>query len=180
MIYIALLRAINVGGYRKIKMADLRAMFSSMGFKNVTTYIQSGNVVFNSDLSQPEQLSQSIEEQIQKSFGHEVVVIIRTLQQLEELLDKNPFKGQNNDPYKLYVTFFQTKPSSKIQNLIRNLSNSIENYQFYNGELFSLIDKKTDQKVLFSNNYIEKKASISGTTRNWKSVGKILHLAKKL
>jgi uncharacterized protein (DUF1697 family) len=83
--YIALLRAINVGGHRKIKMQDLRGMFASAGFNDVKTYIQSGNVIFSSPESAPGTLAETIETEIKNTFGHDVDVIIRTREQFKAL-----------------------------------------------------------------------------------------------
>lgn len=175
--YIALLRAINVGGYRKIKMQDLRNMFKKMGFKNVQTYIQSGNVIFDSDSNDSQTLSQSIKEQIHSDFGHDVPVMIRTSEDLKHLINNNPFDGQNEDPFRLYVTFFLETPPKEKQQELTSMSSDIEQFEFLNGELFSLIDKETDQKTNFSNNYVEKIIGIPGTGRNWRSVNKIFEMA---
>ncbi len=177
--YIAFLRAINVGGYRKIKMQNLRDMFEAMGFEHVETYIQSGNVIFDSDETDPTVLSQSIEQQIESEFGHDVPVMVRTREQLENLIKNNPFDGQEDKRFKLYVTFFlETLPKEKQQEL-KSLSSDIEKFDFVNGELFSLIDKTTDQKTNFSNNFVEKMIGIPGTGRNWRSVNKIYEMASK-
>lgn len=175
--YIAFLRAINVGGYRKIKMQDLQQMFENLGFKNVQTYIQSGNVVFDSDESDPEFLSQSIEKQIDSQFGHDVPVMIRTPEDVEKLITANPFDGENEDPFRLYVTFFLESPSPEKQQELRDLSSDIEKFDFVDGDLFSLIDKKTNQKVNFSNGYVEKIIGIPGTGRNWRTVNKMVEMA---
>lgn len=175
--YIALLRAINVGGYRKIKMQDLREMLKKMGFTNIQTYIQSGNVIFDSEETDARNLSKSIEEQILSDFGHDVPVMIRTREQLKNLIDKNPFDGQDEDPFMLYVTFFLKPPSENKQKELAALSRDIEKFEFLNDELFSLIDKKTDQKVNFSNAFVEKTIGIPGTGRNWRSVNRIYEMA---
>lgn len=175
--FIALLRAINVGGYRKIKMQDLRDMFEKMGFENVQTYIQSGNVIFDSDETNHKKLSQSIKDQIKSDFGHDVPVMIRTRNNFKHLINNNPFDAQDEDPFQLYVTFFLETPSKEKQQELKNLSTDIEKYEFYNGELFSLINKKTNQKPNFSNNYVEKIIEIPGTGRNWRSVNKIFEMA---
>lgn len=177
--YIALLRAINVGGYRKIKMADLRDMFEKLGFENVQTYIQSGNVIFDSDETDSDQLSQSIKKQIKSDFGHDVPVMIRTRDELKTLIESNPFEGQDEDPFMLYVTFFLETPPQEKQHELMSLSSKIERFEFLNGELFSLIDKKTDQKTNFSNGYVEKITGIPGTGRNWRSVNKIFEMASR-
>lgn len=178
--YIAFLRAINVGGYRKIKMQDLREMLEKMGFENVQTYIQSGNVLFDSDESDPTALSQSIEKEIESEFGHEVPVMIRTPRDLKKLISENPFNDQLEDPFKLYVTFFLETPSSEKQQELKDLSSDIEKFDFVDSELFSLIDKKTDQKVNFSNGFVEKIIGIPGTSRNWKTVNKMVEMASNL
>lgn len=176
--YIALLRAINVGGHRKIKMADLRNMFEYMGFEEVKTYIQSGNVVFKSALTDTEKLANSIEKEINKVFGHDVTVMICTPDEFEALLNKNPFDGMDEDPYRLYITFFRNKPSSSMQIELTEKSNEFEKFEFVNGVLFSLINKKSGQKEMFSNQFVEKSTGTPATTRNRKSVTKILALAQ--
>ena len=175
--YIALLRAINVGGYRKIKMDDLREMFESMDFENVQTYIQSGNVIFDSNVKNKKSLSQSIEKKIEQQFGHEVPVIIRTRDELKLLITQNPFYGENEEPFRLYLTFFLDTPSEEKQGELQKLNSSLEKFSFVNGDLFSLIDKKTDQKIRFSNSYIEKTIGVPCTSRNWRSVNKIFEMA---
>lgn len=177
--YIALLRAINVGGYRKIKMQDLREMFEKMGFKNVQTYIQSGNVIFDSDESDPKLLGQSIEEKIHSDFGHQVPVMIRTRERLKNLIHSNPFDGQDEDPFMLYVTFFLEIPAKEQQQELKALSSDIETFDFVNGDLFSLIDKTTEEKTNFSNNFVEKMIGIPGTGRSWRSVNKIYEMVSK-
>lgn len=178
--YIALIRAINVGGHRKIKMKDLRKMFMSMGFENVKTYIQSGNVVFSSPETDSAKLAGNIESEILNHFGHDVDAIIRTPEHFKVLTESNPFRKELAPPFMLYVTFFKKSiPKARQQEFI-TISNDIEEYKFTNGELFSLINKKSGQKELFSNNYVEKIAGVSGTTRNWNSVMKITALASEL
>jgi uncharacterized protein (DUF1697 family) len=177
--YIAFLRAINVGGYRKIKMENLRNMFEEMGFENVQTYIQSGNVVFDSDKSDTMILSKSIEKKIESEFGHDVPVMIRTSKVLEKLINENPFDGKNEDPFRLYVTFFLEPPSPQKQKELIDLSSNIEKFDFVDGDLFSLIDKKTDQKVNFSNGYVEKIIGIPGTGRNWRTVNKMVEMSRR-
>jgi uncharacterized protein (DUF1697 family) len=145
----------------------------------VQTYIQSGNVVFYTDESDENLLSQLIEEKIKTEFGHNVPVMIRTPGELEKLIEENPFDGENEDPFKLYVTFFLEPPSLKNQEELKNLSSDIEKFDFVGGDLFSLIDKKTDQKVNFSNGYVEKIIGIPGTGRNWRTVNKMVKMSRR-
>src|SRR6476660_3277916 len=87
--YIALLRGINVSGHKKIKMPELKAMFENLGFTNVRTYIQSGNVVFESATA--EDLESKISTKIEVQFGFEVSVICRTSEEMEDVIKRNPY-----------------------------------------------------------------------------------------
>ena len=94
--YIALLRGINVGGHRKLKMADLRTIISDMGFENVQTYIQSGNVVFEASEIDTDELSRKIKLQVETTFGYEVPVIIRTAAVLKSILANMPSRKKRD------------------------------------------------------------------------------------
>ena len=102
-VYIALLRGINVGGNNIIPMAELKAMCESVGFKNVRTYIQSGNVVFECSLSE-EKVKEKLEHELEKNVGKNIHVIVRMLKELDSVIAKNPFPKEN--PAKVAVWFF--------------------------------------------------------------------------
>lgn len=174
--YIALLRAINVGGYRKIKMEDLREMFASMRFQNTATYIQSGNVVFDAPESEGEQLAGRIEKQIDETFGHDVPVLVRTVEEMRAILDRNPF--DDKDGWMLYVTFlYDRPPGDKIREL-EEQSGEIEKFRIEEREVYSFVDKQTDKKPNFTNGFIEKHFGMHATSRNLRTVNKILELAE--
>ena len=104
MNYVAFLRGINVGGHKKIRMVDLKAMFEMMKFSNVRTYINSGNVLFETSDIDSEKLTKNIEEAITKTFGFEVKVMIRTIDELQDILDHNPYPNPADDE-KMYISF---------------------------------------------------------------------------
>src|SRR5271169_1409090 len=111
-IYISLLRGINVGGHKRIKMDKLRASFEALGFESVNTYIQSGNVVFKTGKSSSDALSKRIEERILSDFGFSASVICRTAVELGETIANNPFlKERGIDPEKLHVMFLSDGPA---------------------------------------------------------------------
>jgi uncharacterized protein (DUF1697 family) len=91
--YAAFLRGINNLGQKPVKMDELKKAFESLGFKNVRTILASGNVVFDAPKAGPRVLAETIEEKVKKRFGHEIVVLIRTIAELKRLADLNPFKG---------------------------------------------------------------------------------------
>src|SRR5262250_1956433 len=109
---VALLRGINVGGNRRVAMADLRAWLEELGLKHVRTYLQSGNAVFQSD--QPRvSLAPAIEKKIEKEAGFPVRVVVRTAQELKRVVEINPFlKRAGVDAAKLHVTFLAEKPEA--------------------------------------------------------------------
>lgn len=107
-IFVALLRGINVGGHKRIKMADLKTMLESLGLNRVQTYIQSGNAVFESKEDEGS-LSQRIEQEIQAVFGFDVPVILRTSQELATLIRNCPFDSLPG----LSVAFLAAKPAQE-------------------------------------------------------------------
>src|SRR2546427_12004340 len=90
--YVAFLRAINVAGQKLIKMKDLARIFAAAGCKNVQTYIQSGNVIFDSKSTNAAALSKKIERTLQQALGYEGTIILRTLAEVEALVRHNPYK----------------------------------------------------------------------------------------
>ena len=118
--YIALLRGINVAGQKKIKMADLKALFEELGFTGVITYIQSGNIVFTSKKANTNVLSHSITKGIQEQFGFEVPVLVLTRDTLVDIYNNNPFSHRIStgeiDDKKMYFTLLSSPPAAKIKN----------------------------------------------------------------
>lgn len=175
---IAILRGINVGGHRKILMADLRQILETSGLKNIVTYIQSGNVVFKSDLENSA-LEILIENAIQTHFGFNVPAIVRTHQELSNLIKNNPFYANNVDVKKLHVTFL--KPTLEKENI-----NTLD-FNVFKPDVFSVSDKaiylyleNAYHKSKLSTNFFEKTLNVGATTRNWKTTLKLLELCEKL
>ncbi|SEO07906.1 Uncharacterized conserved protein, DUF1697 family [Amphibacillus marinus] len=105
MIYVALLRGINVGGKNKVEMKQLKCVFEQVGMAQVSTYINSGNVVFKSDILSVESLSEILEQAIVKHFALSIKVLLRNIEQLEQLMMKLPDSWQNNKQMKSDVLF---------------------------------------------------------------------------
>lgn len=110
-IYISMLRGINVGGHNQIKMPALRELFESLGFEQVRTYIQSGNVVFKAGKGSSLQVSKKVEERIAREFGIRASVVTRTSAEMGSVIESNPFlKANGVDLTKLHVTFLSKAP----------------------------------------------------------------------
>ena len=109
--FISMLRGINVSGQKKIKMAELRNLYESLGLANVQSYLQSGNVLFNSPEPDAENLAKSIESRIEETFGYAVPVLNRSVLEFQQVIDSNPFlNDRSEDPARLYVTFLVNPP----------------------------------------------------------------------
>lgn len=179
MTYIAFLRGINVGGRKKIKMTDLKNMFEELCCNNVKTYIQSGNVIFNYNISDTVKLADKIEQKILETFGFNVITIIRTYEELQVIIDSNPLiKETGIDPEKLYITLL--KNSLETNHAILD-ANKQENERFYinSGEVYLYCPYGYGRTKL-NNAAFEKKLKTAATTRNWKVVNDILKMSKDL
>ena len=172
MKYVAFLRGINVGGHNKIKMVTLREMFAALGYKNVKTYINSGNVIFETIEADDNVLAAKIERAIQAEFSLNIKVMVRTTSEIEGIIKNNPFDGQFTNDKDLHVLFLDEElPEDKRQLL---LSNNNENEQFAvrNREIFCLLRVGVLDSLL-GKDYIGKKLKTPATARNWRTVNKI-------
>ncbi len=174
--YIALLRGINVSGQKKIKMADLKALFEKLNFSNVRTYIQSGNVIFNNNSSGTNQLENKIKKAITNQYGFKVDVIIKSVKELENIISNNPFLPRKKDTDKMYVTFLSEIPASKKLSKTKEADFSPEEYFIDRKNIYLFLPKGYGRAKL-NNNYFENKLKVFATTRNWKTVNKLFELA---
>lgn len=168
----SLLRGINVGGHRKIKMAELRKMYEDLGFENVKSYIQSGNIIFQSQSTESSGFEKQLEEAILENFGFEVPVIVRQKHEWQKVIQENPFLVNNTPIEELCLTFLSETPQTHSLDQLK--SQETENDQI------KVIGKHAYLKILgpyhktpLNNNWIEKTLKVKATTRNWKSVLKI-------
>ncbi|MBU3676602.1 MAG: DUF1697 domain-containing protein [Chitinophagaceae bacterium] len=171
--HIALLRGINVGGNRLIKMDALKALFINHGFTDVKTYIQSGNVIFNGNIMDVNHTTIQLEQAIQTKFGVEVPVMIKTIEQWENIIQQNPFVQEHGvDEKNLHVTLLGNKPTPASLKILPTSP--------VNGDAFSLIDEtiylhcqNPYHQTKLSNAFFEKTLGVKATTRNWKTILKI-------
>ena len=108
--FVALVRAVNVGGRNQLAMAELRALFESFGYANVASYIQSGNIIFDTSSSKSAALASVVEESLTEALGQPIDVVIRSARELRSVLESNPFVGRVPDPKKLHVVFLNHEP----------------------------------------------------------------------
>ena len=167
--YISMLRGINVSGQKLIKMEALKKAYEELQFKNVTTYIQSGNVIFQYSSVESFELEQKISDQIQKKFGFEVPVLVLLPQELKEILNNNPFA---NDPKKdisfLHVTFLASVPKEPNMEAISQKMAPGEEFSLV-GRVVYLYCPNGYGKTKLTNTFLESKLKVGATTRNWKT-----------
>lgn len=174
--YISMLRGINVGGHKKIKMDALRLMFTEMGFENVQSYIQSGNIIFRANKTDSIRLSNKISKQILSTFGFDVQVVIITVKELEEILTNNEF---SSDPENSYYIFLQAKPDHSLLKDIIPADYTPDEFTFGDKVIYVYCASGYGNTKL-TNLFFEKKLKIFATARNHSTTTKLLTLAKEL
>lgn len=178
--YIAMLRGINVSGHKTIKMEHLRALCSGLGFRNVETYVQSGNIVFQTAIENPAALSKRIGETILHSFGFDAPVIVRTSKEMRNVIVNNPFlKEKNVDSSKLHVTFLSETTQKGSLKKLEALSTSPDRFYAAPQEIYLFCPGGYGETKL-SNSAIEKALSVRATTRNWKTTNALFEMVSKL
>jgi uncharacterized protein (DUF1697 family) len=169
--YVAFLRGINVGGNNKIGMEELRQAFISLGFAGVKTVLASGNMIFETQKTKAG-LAQDIEQKISKSFGIDVSVILRTIDDVKVLADADPFKNIKVTPQtRLYVTFLADKPKSKTP---ESQDKDFRILHVSDGEVFSVLTLSPDRRTVDLMKILEIEFGKKITTRNWNTVCRIL------
>jgi uncharacterized protein (DUF1697 family) len=173
---VALLRGINVGGKHSVPMKALAALFVKCGCSDVATYIQSGNVVFCSagDAKlDPAMLAARIE----KTFGFEVPVILRTADELEAVIRRNPFPKADPDKERMHVSFLASEPTAaQIASLDPNRSPG-DTFKVVGREIYLLLPNGAGNSKL-TNAYFDSKLKTTSTARNWRTVLKLLEMAR--
>tara|TARA_R110002050_G_scaffold204327_1_gene339623 strand:+ start:113843 stop:114385 length:543 start_codon:yes stop_codon:yes gene_type:complete len=176
--FIALLRGINVSGQKKIKMADFRVLLESIGFKDVQTYIQSGNIVFKTIETNVAKLTKAIESCILKEYQFEVPVLIITPKELQSAFENNHFlKDPTKERSKIGFTFLSQIPTQENRELLKSYSFTGEE-MFINGKVIYLYSEIGFGRAKFTNNFVEKKLKLSASSRNVNTVVKLLEMAK--
>ncbi len=173
--YLALLRGINVGGKNKLPMKDLVEIFTAAGCADVRTYIQSGNVLFRASPGSLAQLPNLIVTRITDRFGYRTPVILRTVEQLRDVISNNPFRKAGAPEDSLHVMFLANAPSSRsVENLDPDRSPP-DTFLVRGQEIYLQLPNGAGNSKL-TNSYFDSKLSTTSTSRNWRTVTKLLEL----
>lgn len=183
MIYIALLRGINVGGHRKIKMTDLRASIERIVLSPVQTYIQSGNIIFDSEYEE-EAIRQQLEEKIEYDYGYDLDVVLRKLTELNDIMNHCPFSKENIDTAMktakgkpLSVGLLQQMPTTEGIEKIRYYESNKEAYRVEGRNVYLLFYDSIRHSKLA--NQLHQLGS-PVTIRNWQTLQKIETMAEDM
>jgi uncharacterized protein (DUF1697 family) len=175
-VYLSLVRGINVGGRKKVRMEELKQRYESLGFGKVRTYIQSGSVIFESSSTDVPNLVNKIEKEIRDHFGFGALVMIRTKDELTRLVKAVPFKGR--DESKFHVTFLSARPAHVPLEEIQAAADAQEDF-FVAGTEIYLSCPNGNGRTKLSNGFFERKLKVSATTRNWRTVKTLLSMANQ-
>ncbi|HEX8267875.1 MAG TPA: DUF1697 domain-containing protein [Pyrinomonadaceae bacterium] len=170
--YVAFLRGINVGGRTSIKMERLREVFASLGFQNIKTYIQSGNVIFETDETDGDKLSSKIESAVEKEF-FKTNVMVRSAEEIKEAIKNNPFAGEEFDEKLFHLVFLSEKLSDEKAEMLLSNNREMEKFAVRNREVYCLLRDGVADSLL-GKKYIDNKLKTPATARNWRTVNKIL------
>lgn len=179
MKHISVLRGINVSGQKKIKMADLRSILEKAGLQNVTSYIQSGNLLFESKANDAAELSKLIAKTIQTAYGFDVPVLTLAPDYLRKVHQSNPFLPDHQDEInRLYYTFLAEAPSKEKVKALEAIEFKEDQIIIKNKVVYVYVPGGYGRSK-FSNNFIENKLKVKATTRNWKTVNKLIELSEE-
>jgi uncharacterized protein (DUF1697 family) len=172
--YIAFLRAINVAGHANVRMSDLKDAFAAAGCTGVRTYIQSGNVIFETPEENTAAVFQRVQLKLRDLLGDKPGLFFRKVRQVERIVRGAPFKRFEVEPgIKLYVAFLSRKPRSKPRFPLLSRKEALEAVAIKNLEVFIVSRRKKNGFYGFPNNFIEKELGVSATSRNWSTVTRV-------
>jgi len=174
--FVALLRGINVGGRNRLPMADLRGLVADLGFGDVSTYLQSGNVVFTGT-GRPAAVGRAIEARISADLALTVPVVVRSATELADVVARCPFAGGSVDPKTVHITFAAAPPDpARLGRLAAGAPYGHDRYEVSGSEVFLLCPGGYGDTKL-TNTFLERQLGVGATTRNWRTVTALAGLA---
>jgi uncharacterized protein (DUF1697 family) len=172
---IALLRGINLGSHKRVGMGPLRELLARLGYGDVRTYLQSGNVVLTSPAS-PERLQRELEQQIAEELGLETRVLVRTRDELADVIERDPLAGVADNPRRYQVSFLSAEPDAEVVRELGRVDVAPERFVVSGREIYTWhpdgIQRSKLNKVLS-----DRSLGVVATARNWNTVTKLLALA---
>ncbi|HEX3690909.1 MAG TPA: DUF1697 domain-containing protein [Solirubrobacteraceae bacterium] len=172
---VIMLRGINLGAKRRVPMADLRALFGEAGFRDVRTYVQSGNIVLEST-AKPAALEGEAATLISERFGFDVPVVVRTARQLAAVVKLNPLGDVASDPKRYQVSFLSDKPGADVVRALKAGVTGDERVALHGREIYAWHPDGVARSKLW-NALAGKGLGVTATARNWTTVTTLLEMA---
>ena len=176
--YVALLRKVNVGGQNLMKMDALRGAFEAAGLKNVRTFQQAGNVVFESVAKNPRSIAAKIEKLVAQSCNTELKAIVFSLDELAKLARRDPFKQVDRADTMLCVVFLFDEPPALPKLPLASTTDKLELIAIRDRAAFVVARRKKTGWFGFPNNFVEKQLGVTATTRQWSTLRKLIEFAE--
>ena len=174
--YVALLRGINLGGHNRINMGRLRELLADLGHADVQTYVQSGNVVFQSSGRSAAKVANGIEGAIARELGLDVRVLVRTAKELSGIVAANPFVAGGSDVSVLHAVFLADRPAAALVKALPPTFGAPDEFRVAGREVYLRCPNGYGRTKL-NNSLFEKRLGVAATTRNWKTVTTLADLA---
>jgi uncharacterized protein (DUF1697 family) len=191
-VYLALLRGVNVSGHNQLPMKHLRTLIEATGADKVETYLQSGNAVFQSTIADPQRLRQAIEAGLHAQLGLEIVVVVRSAEELDRVVAANPLGTDDRDRSRLHVTFLAATPEyARVAALEAARDAAIEKAAEASASPASPDEFRIRQREVYlycpdgygrtklNNAFFERKLAVAATTRNWRTVTTLVEMAHR-
>jgi uncharacterized protein (DUF1697 family) len=173
--FVALLRSVNVAGHGRLAMADLKQSFVALGYTDVSTYIQTGNVIFHSPSKSLPKLVLAIEQQLEHDFGDTPAVILRTAPDLVRVLAASPFPKKGADPSRHHVTFLAEPPDKQHLTAFAAPASGQDEMAIIGQEVYVYTpDGYATTKL--NGTLLERRLGVVSTTRNWNTVARLADL----
>src|SRR3984957_8532098 len=177
---VAMLRGVNLAGHQMIKMPALKTLCTSLGVRDVQTYIQSGNIIFREDKEDPSVLARRLEAKIESEFGFRPAVIVRTASELRKVIAKNPFSGRAGiEPSRLLVVFMDSVPTKQAREKVLAIPCEPEELHIHGRELYIYYPNGMARPKIPSG-LIDRAVKTPCTGRNWNTGTKLLQMAEAL
>lgn len=172
--WVALLRGINLGSHNKVAMAELRQMADELGLTNPETYLRSGNLVIDTDLSESA-LVQTLVDGIEERFGLQVPVICRSSDELGEIASSHPFSTLGLDDKFLHVAFLDREPEDRVKEMIDPADYPPDRLEADGREIYLAYPEGSGRSKL-NQGLLESRLGVSVTARNWRTVTKLAEM----
>jgi uncharacterized protein (DUF1697 family) len=178
-VYVSMLRGVNVGGSSRLKSDALRRAYEALGFKDVRTLLQSGNVLFRSGLQDRGAIARRIKQELERELGLRIEVVLRTLAEFAATVERGPVLSPKADPAKLLVMFLAELPAPPAQAALVKWHKGPEMLELRGPEVYLYYPEGVGRSKL-SGAVLEDRLGVSGTARNWNTLTKMLEVGRAL